>query len=109
MGASHASLSLLELTYCRRGVIWGDLQPGCGFRASFYFLVASTAGDAGVAARALACIAEVLGCMARGEGGLRSGPAANREWASAFGCLESGDITGGVQELAAERQKWMSR
>ncbi|NXS61648.1 FUK kinase, partial [Brachypteracias leptosomus] len=70
--------------------------------------VASTAGDPGIAARALACIAEVLGCMARGEGGLRSGPAANREWASAFGLLESGDITGGVWELAAERQKWMS-
>uniref|UniRef100_A0A8C3EDE7 Fucose kinase n=1 Tax=Corvus moneduloides TaxID=1196302 RepID=A0A8C3EDE7_CORMO len=71
--------------------------------------VASTASDAGIAARALACIAEVLGCMAQGEGGLRSGPAANREWASAFGRLESGDITGGVQKLAAERQKWMSR
>ncbi|XP_009881572.1 PREDICTED: L-fucose kinase [Charadrius vociferus] len=70
--------------------------------------VASTAGDAGVAARALACIAEVLGCMAQGEGGLRSGPAANREWASAFGRLESGDIAGGVRELATERQKWMS-
>ncbi|NWU95973.1 FUK kinase, partial [Upupa epops] len=70
--------------------------------------VASTAGDAGVAARALACIAEVLGCMARGEGGLRSGPAANREWASAFRRLESGDIAGGVQELAAERCKWMN-
>ncbi|XP_030907749.2 L-fucose kinase isoform X3 [Melopsittacus undulatus] len=71
--------------------------------------VASTAGDAGIAARALACIAEVLGCMARGEGGLRSGPAANREWASAFERLESGDIASGVWELAAERQKWMSR
>lgn len=89
---------------------------GCSLHAGllcslllFYFLVASTASDAGIAARALACIAEVLGCMAQGEGGLRSGPAANREWASAFGCLESGDIAGGVQELAAERQKWMSR
>ncbi|XP_010019915.1 PREDICTED: L-fucose kinase, partial [Nestor notabilis] len=70
---------------------------------------ASMASDPGIAARALACIAEVLGCMARGEGGLRSGPAANREWASAFGRLESGDIAGGVRELAAERQKWMSR
>ncbi|XP_068022726.1 LOW QUALITY PROTEIN: L-fucose kinase [Melanerpes formicivorus] len=70
--------------------------------------VASSSGDAGIAARALACVAEVLGCMARGEGGLRSGPAANREWASAFRRLESGDIAGGVQELAAERQKWMS-
>uniref|UniRef100_A0A8B9SCV9 Fucose kinase n=1 Tax=Apteryx owenii TaxID=8824 RepID=A0A8B9SCV9_APTOW len=71
--------------------------------------VASTAADAGIAARALACIADVLGCMARGEGGLRSGPAANKEWASAFGRLESGDIAGGVRELAAERKKWMSR
>ncbi|NWX91313.1 FUK kinase, partial [Nothoprocta pentlandii] len=71
--------------------------------------VASTANDAGVAARALACVADVLGCMARGEGGLRSGPAANKEWASAFGRLESGDIAGGVRELAAEREKWMSR
>ncbi|NXA17357.1 FUK kinase, partial [Ibidorhyncha struthersii] len=70
--------------------------------------VATTAGDAGVAARALACIAEVLGCMARGEGGLRSGPAANREWALAFGLLERGNIAGGVRELATERQKWMS-
>ncbi|XP_051485160.1 L-fucose kinase isoform X2 [Apus apus] len=70
--------------------------------------VASTAGDAGVAARALACVAEVLGCMARGAGGLRSGPAANGEWASAFRLLESGDVAGGVQELARERQKWMS-
>ncbi|XP_064315301.1 L-fucose kinase isoform X2 [Phalacrocorax carbo] len=71
--------------------------------------VASTAGDTGIAARALACIADVLGCMAQGEGGLRSGPAANKEWASAFGHLESGDIASGVRELAAERQKWMSR
>ena len=83
--------------------------PAVALQPPFYFLVASTAGDAGIAARALACIAEVLGCMAQGEGGLRSGPAANREWASAFRRLESGDIAGGVRELAAERQKWMSR
>uniref|UniRef100_G1MS17 GDP-fucose pyrophosphorylase domain-containing protein n=1 Tax=Meleagris gallopavo TaxID=9103 RepID=G1MS17_MELGA len=70
--------------------------------------VASTADDAGIAARALACIADVLGCMAHGEGGLRSGPAANREWALAFGRLERGDIAGGVRELATERRKWMS-
>jgi len=101
--------SPLEPAYCRSGLVWGGLQPGCGFAASFYFLVAATAGDAGIAARALACIAEVLGCMAQGEGGLRSGPAANREWASAFRRLESGDVAGGVRELAAKRQKWMSR
>jgi len=96
-----------------------SLSPGANFlhkwaasghsQPSLNFLVASTADDAGIAARALACIADGLGCMAHGEGGLRSGPAANREWASAFGRLESGDIAGGVRELAAERLKWMSR
>uniref|UniRef100_A0A7M4E1V4 Fucose kinase n=1 Tax=Crocodylus porosus TaxID=8502 RepID=A0A7M4E1V4_CROPO len=71
--------------------------------------VASTASDAGVAARALACIADVLGCMAKGEGGLRSGPAANREWLPAFHRLETGDIAGGVKALAKERKKWLGR
>uniref|UniRef100_A0A8C3LUP8 L-fucose kinase n=1 Tax=Chrysolophus pictus TaxID=9089 RepID=A0A8C3LUP8_CHRPC len=76
--------------------------------SGLFHTFACTADDAGIAARALACIADVLGCMAHGEGGLRSGPAANREWALAFGRLESGDIAGGVRELATERQKWMS-
>ncbi|NXA41609.1 FUK kinase, partial [Eudromia elegans] len=71
--------------------------------------VASGADDAGIAARALACVADVLGCMAQGEGGLRSGPAANKEWAPAFEHLESGDVAGGVRALAAERERWMSR
>ncbi|KFV71411.1 L-fucose kinase, partial [Dryobates pubescens] len=93
--------------------VLGGLSGGCRLAVpllpSLSFPVASSSGDAGIAARALACVAEVLGCMARGEGGLRSGPAANREWASAFRRLESGDIAAGVRELAAERQKWMSR
>ncbi|XP_043351119.1 L-fucose kinase isoform X3 [Dermochelys coriacea] len=71
--------------------------------------VASVAADPGVAARALACIADVLGCMAKGDGGLRSGPAANREWAPAFQQLERGDIAEGVKELAKERRKWLGR
>uniref|UniRef100_A0A8C3LVN7 L-fucose kinase n=1 Tax=Chrysolophus pictus TaxID=9089 RepID=A0A8C3LVN7_CHRPC len=50
----------------------------------------------------------LVACTADDAGGLRSGPAANREWALAFGRLESGDIAGGVRELATERQKWMS-
>ncbi|KAM9625609.1 L-fucose kinase isoform 5-T6 [Morphnus guianensis] len=99
----HRDSSLLPLT--RSAVHEGYHEAMLGTLDE----VASMAGDVGIAARALACIAEVLGCMARGEGGLRSGPAANREWASAFGRLESGDIAGGVRELAAERQKWMSR
>ncbi|XP_032086652.1 L-fucose kinase [Thamnophis elegans] len=71
--------------------------------------VAATAGDLGVAARALACIADLLGCMARGEGGLRSGPTANLAWATAFQQLEKGDIAQGVKALAVERKKWLSR
>ncbi|KAM3829017.1 L-fucose kinase isoform 2-T2 [Vipera latastei] len=71
--------------------------------------VAAAAGDLGVAARTLACIADLLGCMARGEGGLRSGPTANLAWAAAFRQLEKGDIALGIQALAVERKKWLSR
>ncbi|XP_056680562.1 L-fucose kinase isoform X2 [Monodelphis domestica] len=71
--------------------------------------VAAQAQDPGVAARALACIADVLGCMAGGHGGLRSGPAANQEWALAFQYLEKGDMARGVEELARERDKWLGR
>lgn len=62
-----------------------------------------------MAARALACVADVLGCMAEGRGGLRSGPAANPEWLWAFKILESGDLAQGVAALARERDKWLSR
>ncbi|XP_069511095.1 L-fucose kinase isoform X2 [Ambystoma mexicanum] len=71
--------------------------------------VASMAEDPGVAARALACIADVLGCMAEGTGGLRSGPAANLDWTTAFQYLERGNIVRGVEELARVRNKWLSR
>lgn len=42
----------------------------------------------GVAARTLACIADVLGAMADGKGGLRSGPAGNKRWSHSFALLE---------------------
>jgi fucokinase len=71
--------------------------------------VAAGAGNPGVAARALACVADVLGCMAEGQGGLRSGPAANPEWVRPFSYLECGDLAGGVEALAQERDKWLSR
>ena len=44
--------------------------------------------DPGVAARTLANIADVLGAMADGNGGLRSGPASNEHWQPAFKYLE---------------------
>ena len=62
-----------------------------------------------MAARALACVADVLGCMAEGQGGLRSGPAANPEWVRPFSYLECGDLARGVEALAEERDKWLSR
>ncbi|KAH0619396.1 hypothetical protein JD844_000008 [Phrynosoma platyrhinos] len=71
--------------------------------------VAASASDPGVAARALACIADLLACMAKGEGGLRSGPAANPSWAPAFQHLERGSILEGVRALATERKNWLHR
>uniref|UniRef100_A0A3P9Q8C8 L-fucose kinase n=1 Tax=Poecilia reticulata TaxID=8081 RepID=A0A3P9Q8C8_POERE len=64
--------------------------------------------DSGVAARCLSCIADVLVCMAEGKGGLRSGPAANEAWSSAYFLLEEGNLRGGVYALAAQRQLWLS-
>ena len=56
--------------------------------------------QAGVAARTLANIADILGCMAGPKGGLRSGPAANTIWSKAFQLLEVGLLKQvGLQEL----------
>ncbi|XP_035981542.1 L-fucose kinase [Fundulus heteroclitus] len=63
----------------------------------------------GVSARCLSCIADVLVCMAQGKGGLRSGPAANEAWSSAYFLLEEGNLKEGVSALAAQRQHWLSR
>ncbi|XP_029524659.1 L-fucose kinase isoform X1 [Oncorhynchus nerka] len=73
-------------------------------------ITAGSGENLGVAARCLACIADVLACLAgEGRGGLRSGPAANPAWSHAFSILEQGDLLGGVQALATERAKWLSR
>ena len=50
--------------------------------------VASNTTDPGIAARTMANIADVMGCMAGKIGGLRSGPAANQSWRKAFNYLE---------------------
>ncbi|XP_077982248.1 L-fucose kinase-like isoform X2 [Glandiceps talaboti] len=65
----------------------------------------------GVAARTLACIADVLGCIAdeKGSGGLRSGPAANQAWKPAFCLLEEGKMCDGVKAMKEERKHWMDR
>ncbi|XP_067326996.1 L-fucose kinase [Anolis sagrei] len=71
--------------------------------------VASCAEDPRVCARALSCVADLLSCLAKGEGGLRSGPAANPAWAPAFRLLEQGRLSEGVRALAAERKNWLHR
>ncbi|GAB1609418.1 L-fucose kinase-like [Argonauta hians] len=63
----------------------------------------------GTAARTLANIADLLACMAKGCGGLRSGPAANSSWNKAFQFLEQNQISSGVKALAKERNKWLHR
>nr|XP_055222335.1 L-fucose kinase isoform X3 [Gorilla gorilla gorilla] len=93
-----------------RPLIWAAVREGCpGPLLATLDQVAAGAGDPGVAARALACVADVLGCMAEGRGGLRSGPAANPEWMQPFSYLECGDLAAGVEALAQERDKWLSR
>ncbi|XP_048253759.1 L-fucose kinase-like isoform X2 [Haliotis rufescens] len=71
--------------------------------------VASSTRSPGIAARTLANIADVLGCMAGNKGGLRSGPAANKSWSKAFGYLEAKDLAVGVAALAKERERWLGR
>ncbi|XP_044048231.1 L-fucose kinase [Siniperca chuatsi] len=70
---------------------------------------AESGAELGVAARCLSCIADVLVCMAGGRGGLRSGPAANEAWSSAYFLLEEGNLRGGVHALATQRERWLSR
>ena len=54
----------------------------------FWCIVGAECKSAGIAARTLANIADVLGAMSHGAGGLRSGPACNSQWNSAFQLLE---------------------
>lgn len=71
--------------------------------------VASNTSSPGVAARTLACVADVLGAMAGERAGLRSGPARNESWMRAFELLEKGEIAAGIKALACERAKWLGR
>ncbi|GAV05819.1 hypothetical protein RvY_15894-2 [Ramazzottius varieornatus] len=67
--------------------------------------VASTAPP-NVAARTLALTADMLSCMARGEGGLRSGPAANEKFLPAFDAFENGHFERGVGLMRKQREEW---
>ena len=50
--------------------------------------VAQSCHDPAIAARVFANVANMLSHMAHGKGGLRSGPAANQQWTTAFSKLE---------------------
>ena len=60
-----------------------------------------------VSARAFACIADVLGFMSKNKGGLRSGPAANKQWRNALSLLEKGELKRGVKMLSKMRKIWL--
>uniref|UniRef100_A0A9J7XMT7 L-fucose kinase n=1 Tax=Cyprinus carpio carpio TaxID=630221 RepID=A0A9J7XMT7_CYPCA len=101
----HTDLSLLP--FFRAAALAGQQEELLQVLDS---VAAGSSGDLGVAARSLACIADVLGCLAgEGKGGLRSGPAANPSWAPAFKLLEDGNLPAGVQELANQRKHWLCR
>ena len=70
--------------------------------------VASTTASPGIAARALACIADLLGECAHGKGGLRSGPGRNALFKGAFDAFERNDVPEAVALMAAGRVQWMS-
>ncbi|XP_051548689.1 L-fucose kinase [Myxocyprinus asiaticus] len=101
----HTDLSLLP--FFRAAALAGQQEALLQMLDS---VAAGSSDDLGVAARCLACIADVLGCLAgEGKGGLRSGPAANPSWAPAFKLLEDENLPAGVQELASQRNRWLSR
>ena len=65
-----------------------ELHLLCPKIISLFVLVIKTSNDASVMSRTFACIADVLGCKADNNGGLRSGPAANFLWKKGLTLLE---------------------
>lgn len=57
--------------------------------------------------RLLANIADLLGCMAAGDGGLRSGPAANPQWRNALQQLKLGNQSGAMELMFDTCKSWM--
>ncbi|XP_047496936.1 LOW QUALITY PROTEIN: L-fucose kinase-like [Penaeus chinensis] len=57
--------------------------------------------------RLLANIADLLGCMAAGDGGLRSGPAANPQWRNALQQLKSGNQSRAMELMFDTCKLWM--
>eukprot|EP00043_Microstomoeca_roanoka_P014311 m.141571 g.141571 ORF g.141571 m.141571 type:complete len:1080 (+) comp15983_c0_seq1:70-3309(+) len=70
--------------------------------------VAASVPSPGVAARTLACIADMLAAMSQGRGGLRSGPGRNVEFVPALEALDAQQRELGVFLLARAREQWMA-
>uniref|UniRef100_A0A914XFS8 L-fucokinase domain-containing protein n=1 Tax=Plectus sambesii TaxID=2011161 RepID=A0A914XFS8_9BILA len=61
-----------------------------------------------IAGRAMSCVADVLGILANNQGGLRSGPAANKEFVEALSMLQVELTTEqGIRKLRQVCDKWM--
>lgn len=76
----------IAFTVCKIGDSFGHcIHSWC---ICYHFSVASSTSSPGVAARTLACVADVLGAMAGERAGLRSGPARNESWMEALEFLE---------------------
>jgi len=73
---------------CGLGIALTDTRQIQEDLAAICCVVGAECKSAGIAARTLANIADVLGAMSRGCGGLRSGPACNKQWNFAFQLLE---------------------
>ncbi|XP_057317332.1 L-fucose kinase-like isoform X1 [Hydractinia symbiolongicarpus] len=59
-----------------------------------------------IISRTFACIADVLGAKANGQGGLRSGPAANYSWKKGLDMIRNERIQDAVQFMANQRKLW---
>ena len=55
----------------------------------------------------LAMTADLLGCMASNRGGLRSGPAHNKDFSPAISLLEAGQLEAGLEALVSARSRWL--
>ena len=55
----------------------------------------------------LAMTADLLGCMASNNGGLRSGPAHNKDFVPAITLLEAGQLEAGLKALVKARSGWL--
>ncbi|KAK7014451.1 hypothetical protein SK128_013753 [Halocaridina rubra] len=57
--------------------------------------------------RLLANVADLLGCMAAGKGGLRSGPASNPQWKNALVQLKAGYQKAAVEQMFSMCKLWI--